>query len=103
LCGLLSRFVEHPTTVTTPPSAIRPERHVAIRRLSPVGEPSPPTVNPGKPSRGTQKPEPITDGSLTRILRLEANEFPIESLFQDILRVDKFLVGHHLIVVHATR
>lgn len=75
-------------------------RHLRERRPLLVGEPSPPTVGPGEPSLRTQIPEPISDRSPTRMLRFEASEFPIESLSENILWVDKVPVGHHLILAH---
>ncbi len=49
-------------------------------------------------SFGSTKPEQISDGSPPFILRLEAHEFPIEYIPEDILRIDKVLLRHLLIL-----
>jgi len=51
-----------------------------------------------QPSLGSTKPEPISSGSSVFILHLEAREFLIEYIPENILRIDKVLLRHRLIL-----
>lgn len=56
---------------------------------------------PRQPALGSQPPEPIPDGSPPRVLQLETNKFPIKDVPEDVPRIHKVLLPHHLILADA--
>jgi hypothetical protein len=51
-----------------------------------------------QPPLGSTKPDQISDGPGSRVLCLEASEFPIEYVSENILRIDQVLARHQLIL-----